>query len=139
MAYPAYPSSQSFPLTFPANPKFKRFQIREIWTTPSTESPFTGDIQVFKFTGSNRLEWEAEIPPMQVGDANIDVWIRFLMELQGQFGTFTLNIQNHTTIDYVRGYTSGLPSVWRSRDSFQEWEFTPQKVMAGLTIKAREA
>ena len=76
---------------------------------------------------------------MQVGDANIDVWIRFLMELQGQFGTFTLNIQNHTTIDYVRGYTSGLPSVWRSRDSFQEWEFTPQKVMAGLTIKAREA
>jgi len=139
MAYPAYPSTQSFPLTFPVNPKFKRFQIREIWTTPASQSPFTGDVQIFKYTGSNKIEWEAEIPPMKDGDANIDIWIRFLMQLQGAFGTFTLNIQNHTAIDYVSGYTSGLPTVWRSRDNSHGWGFNEQRLMDGITIRAREA
>lgn len=128
----------SYPLTFPSLPKFSRFQIRETYSTPFTESPFTGDIQVFEYTGSGRLEWEAEIPPMKVGDPQIAIWIQFLRDLHGRYGTFTLNVTNFTSINYLTGQTD-IPQTWRSRDDSHGWEFTRQKVMAGITIRAREA
>lgn len=136
---PAYPSTSSFPLTFPATPKFTRFSIREIWKTPVTESPFTGDQQVFKYTGSNKLVWEADIPPMKLGDSAIDTWVQFLLELQGRYGTFTLNLQTHSsTIEYVKGYT-GLPTTWRSRDEGHGFEWNRQRFLSGVTIRAIEA
>ena len=135
---PTYPTSPSFPLTFPSTPKFSRFQIRERWSTPFTESPFTLDQQVFQYSGSNKIEWEAELPPMLDGDSDIDTWIQFLLELQGRYGTFTLNIQAHTTIDYVSGMTS-LPTTWRSRDDSHSWEFSRRNVMEGVVIRAVEA
>jgi hypothetical protein len=99
----------AYPLTFPTAPKFSRFNVREVYSTPASESPFTGDIQVFEYTGSGRIQWEAEIPPMGLGDPNIDVWIQFLRNLHGRYGTFSLNLQTHSsTIDYM----SGQDAAW---------------------------
>lgn len=128
----------SYPLTFPSSPKFNRFAVREEYTTPASMSPFTGDEQVFEFTGSGRISWDAEIPPMMYGDTNINTWVQFFRDLHGRYGTFTLNIQTFTTIDYLSGQSS-LPTTWRSRTSVHGWEFTPQRVMAGFTIQAIEA
>ena len=128
----------SYPLTFPSAPKFNSFSVREEYTTPASISPFTGDEQVFEFTGSGRISWDATIPPMMDGDPNINTWIQFFRDLHGRYGTFTLNVQTCTTIDYLSGQSS-LPTTWRSRNSSHGWEFTRQRVMAGFTIQAIEA
>lgn len=93
----------AYPLTFPTTPKFSKFNIREVYSTPITTSPFTGDVQVFEYSGSGKIQWEATIPPMADGDPQIDVWIQFFRDLHGRYGTFTLNIQTHTTVDYLAG------------------------------------
>jgi hypothetical protein len=188
-----------YPLTFPVTPKFNEFSATQTYTTPASFSPFTGDVQVFEYTGSGKIEWEAEIPPMIDGDPDIDIWIQFLRSLHGMAGTFTLDVRAHTAFDYFSGQdanpwlagpatvtagdlrtsdtspvkwyvaqsggTTGataptgigtsidddnilwdyvedyiaLPTLWRSRDETHAWTFTKQRLMAGITIRAREA
>ncbi len=134
---PSYPTTPSFPLTFPVTPKFSEFRMFENWKTPVSESPFTGDRQVFKYPGSNRLAWEAKLPPMKNGDSDVDVWVKFLLDLQGLFGTFTLDLHAHvSTIEYVKGFT-GLPTVWSSPVE-QNWHWTRQRAIEGLVIRGVE-
>lgn len=129
----------SYPLTFPATPKFRSFSIREKYASPTTESPFTNDQQVFEYSGSNKIEWEMELVPIPNGDSDIDTWIQFLRDLHGKYGTFTLNLQTHSsTIDYVSGQT-GLPTTWRSKDNSHGWTFDEQRMFTGVTLRAIEA
>ena len=129
----------SYPLTFPPTPKFRRFDLRKAHKTARSESPFTGVPQVLQHSDAGRWIWDAEIPPMRVGDSNINTWIQFLLDLQGQFGTFTLNIQTHSaTIDYATGQT-GLPTVWRAREDVQGWQFDRHRLFNGIVIRAEES
>lgn len=129
----------SYPLTFPPTPKFNRFLIRKVHKTPRSESPFTGEPQVLEHSNSGRWIWDATIPPIREGEADVDTWIAFLNDLHGRYGTFTLNIQTHSaTIDYASGL-SGLPTLWRSRDGQQGWEWDRNRLFNGVLIRAEEA
>ena len=136
----------SYPLTFPSTPKFNSFTIREEYTTPASISPFTGDEQVFEYSGSGRISWDATIPPLKYDDTAVDTWIEFFANLHGRYGTFTLDITSHTAIDYVQGHpdnpdggTSTIPSTWRSRDTAHSWSFDRSQFFTGFTIRAIEA
>ena len=136
----------SYPLTFPTTPKFKSFVVRESYNTPASISPFTGDEQVFEYTGSGKINWDATIPPLKYDDAAVDTWIAFFADLHGRYGTFTLDITSHTTVDYVQGHpnnpsggTSTIPTIWRSRDNEHTWTFNERKLFTGFTIRAVEA
>ena len=77
--------------------------------------------------------------PIPNGDSDIDTWIQFLRDLHGKYGTFTLNLQTHSsTIDYVSGQT-GLPTTWRSKDNSHGWTFDEQRMFTGVTLRAIEA
>ena len=128
----------SYPLTFPSTPVFSSFNIREIYSTPVSESPFTGELQVFEYTGSGRLQWEATLPPMAIGDTAVNVWIQFLRDLHGRAGTFTLNLQTTTPINYLPGQAS-VPTLWRSRNAQTSWNINTQRVFSGMIIQAEEA
>jgi len=130
----------SYPLTFPTTPKFNSFSVSESYNTPASVSPFTGDEQVFEYTGSGKISWDATIPPLKHDDSAVDTWIAFFADLHGRYGTFTLDITAFTTINYMQGHTLGtIPSTWRSRDNVHTWSFNERKLFTGFTIRAIEA
>ena len=77
----------TFPLTMPTSPNFIRSEWGIARAVAQSQSPFTYSTQVHKFTGS---KWYSTVtlPPMKRSQAN--EWLAFFMQLNGQFGTFTM-------------------------------------------------
>ena len=77
----------TFPLTMPTTPNFIRSEWGIARAVAQSQSPFTYSTQVHKFTGS---KWYSTVtlPPMKRSQAN--EWLAFFMQLNGQFGTFTM-------------------------------------------------
>jgi len=80
-------AAPSYPLTLPSAPAFKksRWTLRRV--TAVSESPFTGQQQVFDY---GYALWTANLtlPPMLRADAAN--WEAFMMKLHGRVGTFLL-------------------------------------------------
>mgnify|MGYP003637126623 FL=1 len=77
----------TFPLVMPNTPNFIRSEWGIARAVAQSQSPFTYSTQVHKFTGS---KWYSTVtlPPMKRSQAN--EWLAFFMQLNGQFGTFTM-------------------------------------------------
>ena len=77
----------TFPLVMPTTPNFVRSEWGIARAVAQSQSPFTYSTQVHKFTGS---KWYSNVtlPPMTRTQAN--EWLAFFMQLNGQFGTFTM-------------------------------------------------
>ena len=77
----------TFPLVMPTTPNFIKSEWGIARAVAQSQSPFTYSTQVHKFTGS---KWYSTVtlPPMKRSQAN--EWLAFFMQLNGQFGTFTM-------------------------------------------------
>ena len=98
----------SYPLTFPTVTGVNSINLRAVNAVAMSESPFTYKQQVIAHTGQR---WEAEItiPPMQRADA--EVWISFLVSLNGSKGTFLMGDPNAATARGSASVTPGTPVV----------------------------
>jgi hypothetical protein len=77
----------SYPLALPGSPNIKRITFTMKTAIAMSESPFTYQQQVYKNAGE---QWMAriELPPMTRPQA--ELWISFLLKLDGRYGTFYL-------------------------------------------------
>lgn len=94
----------SYPVAFP-DLGIKSMNIRAMNVVGMSQSPFTGQQQVYKHQGQ---WWEAEItlPPMKRAEA--EQIAAFLLKLNGRYGTFTLGDPANTA---PRGVGTGTPLV----------------------------
>jgi len=94
----------TYPVSFP-NIGIKSMTIRAVSIVGISQSPFTGQQQIYKHQGQ---WWEAEItlPPMKRDDA--EQIAAFLLKLNGRYGTFTLGDPANTA---PRGVGTGTPLV----------------------------
>jgi len=77
----------SYPLALPTVTTAKAITIRARSTVAMSASPFTGEQQVYVHQGE---WWEADVqlPPMVRADA--EIWVAWLVALNGREGTFTM-------------------------------------------------
>ena len=128
----------------PTTPAFSSVSVRRNKVTPSTTSPFTGDIQVYEWVGSDKWEFDAILPSMK-NTTNQAAWIAWLVAQEGMYNTFefVLNatapavLSNSGIYNYAHGQTP--PTLWRLREPIVGWTIGIDGAMAGLTIKAIEA
>lgn len=94
----------SYPVSFP-DLGIKSMNIRAMNVVGMSQSPFTGQQQVYKHQGQ---WWEAEVtlPPMKRAEA--EQIAAFLLKLNGRYGTFTLGDPANTA---PRGVGTGTPLV----------------------------
>ena len=94
----------TYPVAFPSI-GIKSMNIRAVSVVGASQSPFTGQQQVYKHQGQ---WWEAEVtlPPMKRDEA--EQIAAFLLKLNGRYGTFTLGDPANTA---PRGVGTGLPVV----------------------------
>ncbi len=80
-------SAPTYPLTLPTTPAFSKARWSLKRVTAVSESPFTGQQQVFDY---GYALWQAvlTLPPMMRSDAAN--WEAFMMKLHGRKGTFLL-------------------------------------------------
>lgn len=96
----------TYPLSFPSiTPAAATFRITR--STSSSVSPFTFRQQVYQF-GGERWEGTVEFPPLTRAQA-AEVQA-FLLEMQGQYGTFLYGDPNYL-VEGARGLASGSPLV----------------------------
>ena len=95
----------SYPLSLPNTTSFASARMTARSVVGVSESPFTGAQQVQKHQGQ-WWEFEAALAPMT--RANAELWISFLISLNGQQGTFLLGDPLGST---VRGVGTGTPLV----------------------------
>lgn len=97
--------SITYPLSLPSSPAPVSFTLSLQHASSMNSSPFTGEQQVYKWP---RELWMAEVkmPPMKRAAA--EEWIAFLLQLQGQYGTF---LMGHSAAKTPRGTASGTPLV----------------------------
>lgn len=74
----------SYPVTLPTTPAPRRIVPRQRSVVGMTESPFTGEQQVFAHQGGG-WEWDVEMPPMQ--REAFEPFIAALLSLNGREGT----------------------------------------------------
>lgn len=77
----------SYPLTLPTHTGMAGRRLTRRSVVAVSASPFTGTQQVQEHQGQ-WFEAEISLPPMRRADA--DVWIAFLLQLNGMAGTFTM-------------------------------------------------
>lgn len=95
----------TYPLTLPTNIGFSSLTLRAVNQTAMTMSPFTYKQQVHNHSGQ-RWEAELQLPPMKYEDA--EVWLAWLLSLNGRAGTFLMGDPNRAT---ARGTPTGTPLV----------------------------
>jgi hypothetical protein len=93
----------TYPLSLPSTPVFNSFTLRRRSTVGVSSSPYTGQQQVYAWSGQ---WWEAdcELPPMNREDAA--EWRAFLAALNGREGTFLMGDPTAAT---PRGAIGGTP------------------------------
>lgn len=97
--------SISYPLAFPTNVALRNIRWTAKTRVASSESPFTGEVQIVEHQGQ-WFEAEVELPPMTRDQA--EVWVGFLLALNGKRGTFTFNDPDCIA---PRGVGTGTPLV----------------------------
>lgn len=95
----------TYPLIFPASPGIARLRITPRSVVSMTQSPFTGQQQVYKHQGQ---WWEAEVTLPAMSRAEAEVIIAFLLSLDGRYGTFLMGDPIGTA---PRGIGTGTPLV----------------------------
>ncbi len=126
--------------TIPTTPSFQSVSVSRSRITPSTKSPFTGDIQVYEWAGSDKWQFDAVLPPIKDNTQKAN-WIQFLMDLEGMSESFTfdLNAASGALYDYAQGQTTGYPTSWIAREPMQSWSIDSAGLLVGIIIKAIEA
>lgn len=126
--------------TIPTTPSFQSVQVSRSRVTPTTKSPFTGDIQVYEWVGSDKWQFDAVLPPIS-DNTQKAAWIQFLMDLEGMSESFSfdLNAASGSLYDYAQGQTTGYPTNWIAREPMQSWSIDQAGLLVGITIKAIEA
>ena len=98
----------TYPVTIPATiaPSSTTWRIKRI--IGSSQSVFTGEQQVYKFSGE---WWECEVtmPPMRT--ANARAFVAFLVSLRGQYGSMYLGDWDCRTPLGTAGTSAGTPLV----------------------------
>lgn len=124
--------------TMPTTPSFQSISVSRSRITPMTKSPFTGDIQVYEWVGSDKWQFDATLPPIQ-DNAEKAAWIQFLIDLEGMSASFSfdLNAAPGSVHDYAQGQTV-YPSNWIAREPMQSWTIDEAGLLVGVTIKAIE-
>jgi hypothetical protein len=125
--------------TIPTSPAFSSITVRRNKITPSTTSPFTGDMQVYEWVGSEKWEFDAVLPAMK-DLTDQAAWIAWLVDQEGMYNTFGFDLNGSTQgslYNYAQGQTS--PETWRLREPIVGWTIGLDGSMAGITIKAIEA
>lgn len=95
----------TYPLSLPNTTSFASARMTAKSVVGISKSPFTGSQQVQKHQGQ-WWEFEAGLAPMT--RANAELWISFMISLNGQQGTFLLGDPLGST---VRGVGTGTPLV----------------------------
>lgn len=126
--------------TIPTTPSFQSVQVSRSRVTPMTKSPFTGDIQVYEWVGSDKWQFDAVLPPIS-DNTQKAAWIQFLMDLEGMSGSFSfdLNAASGSLYDYAQGQTISYPTNWIAREPMQSWSIDQAGLLVDITIKAIEA
>ena len=126
--------------TIPTTPSFQSIRVSRSRVTPMTKSPFTGDIQVYEWVGSDKWQFDAVLPPIS-DNTQKAAWIQFLMDLEGMSESFSfdLNAASGALYDYAQGQTTSYPTNWIAREPMQSWSIDTAGLLVGVTIKAIEA
>lgn len=98
----------TYPITLPTVAGISSINLRAVNAVSISQSPFTFKQQVIAHQGQR---WEAEVtlPPMKRADA--EVWVSFLVSLQGSRGTFTMGDPNAAAARGSASSTPGTPVV----------------------------
>ncbi len=75
----------TYPISIPATPGIKNLRMTPVTVNGVSQDQFTLIQQVQGYPGKR---WEIEITMPIMERANADNWISFLLQLDGQFGTF---------------------------------------------------
>jgi hypothetical protein len=126
--------------TIPATPSFQSINVSRSRVTPMTKSPFTGDIQVYEWVGSDKWQFDATLPPIS-DNATKALWIQFLIDLEGMSDPFTfdLNAASGSLYDYAQGQVATYPTSWIAREPSQSWSIDENGLLVDITIRAIEA
>jgi hypothetical protein len=95
----------TYPVTFPTTPGIARLRITPRSVVSMSQSPFTGQQQVYKHQGQ---WWEAEVTLPAMTRAEAESIVAFLLSLDGSYGTFTMGDPIGTS---PRGIGTGTPLV----------------------------
>lgn len=98
----------SYPLTPPTESAQESITITPRSVVTTTRSPFTREVEVFEYPGQ---WWEIEVIIMAGQRADIEPWVAFLLELNGQFGTFLLGEELNTAPRGAASSTPGTPII----------------------------
>lgn len=126
--------------TIPTTPSFQSVRVSRSRVTPTTKSPFTGDIQVYEWVGSDKWQFDAVLPPISDNTQKAN-WIQFLIDLEGMSASFSfdLNAAAGSLYDYAQGQTTSYPTTWIAREPMQSWSINESGLLVGVTLKAIEA
>jgi len=95
----------TYPISIPTTPGIKNLRMTPVAVNGVSQDQFTLIQQVQGYPGK-RWEIEITLPQMVRGDA--DKWISFLLQLDGQFGTFLFGDPAAKT---PKGTNLGFPLV----------------------------
>ncbi len=99
----------TYPLSLPDTTSFASVRIMAKTTVGLTQSPFSYQQQVYKFSGEF---WEADVQLVPMKRNTCEDWISFLTQLKGIYGTFYLNPDpNGLTARGTCSVTPGTPIV----------------------------
>ena len=101
--------ADTFPLLLPARPAVRRIVLTPQPIVGVSESPFTGDAQVYVHQGQ-LWQAEVELPPI-VGTARAGPWKAFLTKLNGRAGTFLMGDPDARVPRGSAANEPGLPQV----------------------------
>ncbi len=98
----------AFPIDFPTEPGLTGVEFTMARQTPIAQSPFTGAEQRNNLIYSTWL-LAGRVPDMTGDEAAVRDWRAFLMELRGQFGTFSIVVPGND--DPSTGYSGAIGTV----------------------------
>lgn len=120
----------TFPISIPTTPAPKALRITRRSAVGVSQSPMTGQQQVYAWPGK-WWEIDAQFPPMTAAQAKD--WIAFFVSLNGQEGTFTWTLPD-------TGWSgSGVtpPTTWRLVSNATTWD-VGEAMQYGFSMSCRE-
>ncbi len=98
----------AFPVTFPTDPGLTNVEFALSRQTAIAQSPFTGAEQRSNLTFSLWL-LSGNVPDMSGDEVAVRNWRAFILELRGQYGTFTIVVPGND--DPSTGYSGTVGTV----------------------------
>lgn len=120
----------TYPLTLPPSPVARAVRVDIERKAAVSESPLTGQEQVFDW-GVSVWHLTLEFPPVR--EADVAAWHQFFYDLRGRVGTFSFDLTR-----YVKSTPAPGVVLFRVVDSMQGWDVSLAKNY-GFAITARQA